>query len=273
MNKIKCSVGILTFNSSSSLRMCLESVKDFDDITICDGGSTDETLAIAKEYSCKIIAQDSRFKNQNNTIADFSKVRNQLLGVAKYDWFMFVDSDEYISPLLAEEIRGVVEKNQPEPAIFDMPRKYVKDGRVIDCATTYPNYQTRFFNRKAVRGFIRSLHEKIEPKDGYVTVKLKNCEYVPLESPQSLKKKWRKYLTIEVEKEEKESFGTWLSSGLIYHLAVSALYFFRYIKIILFCRGNRMPFPYEVLRIWYNLEVIKIGLHRLLKRYRNKLFG
>ncbi len=272
MIKIKCSVGILTFNSATSLRKCLESVKDFDDIIICDGGSSDETLAIASEYSCKIITQDPQFKNSDNTIADFSGVRNQLLDASAYDWFMYIDSDEYISPLLAEEIRGVVEKNSAKPAIFDVPRKYVIDGRIIDCATTYPNYQTRFFNKKATNGFIKSIHEKIQPKDSYITVKLKNYEYVPLESLPSLKEKWSGYLAIELRKDGEESFATWVSSGLIYHLAVSALYFFRYIKITLFCKGNKMPLPYEMLRLWYNFEVIKVGFYRTIGWHRKKMF-
>lgn len=272
MNKIPCSISILTFNSASSLRLCLESVKEFSDIVVCDGGSTDNTIAIANEYDCKIIYQDQRFKNSDNTIADFSGVRNQLLSFTAHDWFMYIDSDEYISRGLVEEIREVIEKNQPSMMIFDVPRKYVKDGRIIDCATTYPNYQTRFFNKKAVNGFIRNVHEKIQPKDGYSIAKLKNYEYVPLESLRVLKKKWKKYLTIETKKEKEESFMAWVFSGLLYHVAISILYFLRYIKIILFCKGNKMPPLYEALRLWYNLEVIKIGFYRIIKKYKKKIF-
>ena len=39
--KINCSVGILTFNSEETLLKCLESVSDFSEIIICDGGNTD----------------------------------------------------------------------------------------------------------------------------------------------------------------------------------------------------------------------------------------
>ncbi|MBI3634353.1 MAG: glycosyltransferase family 2 protein [Candidatus Yonathbacteria bacterium] len=263
MNKIPCSIGILTFNSALSLRACIESVREFDDIVICDGGSTDDTVAIANDYGCRVIYQDQCFKNPNNTIADFSGVRNQQLDATRFDWFMFVDSDEYISRELAEEIREVVAKDLSQPSIFMVPRKYVKDKRIIDCATTYPNYQTRFFNKKAVSGFTRSLHEKIEPKEGFEISKLKNCEYVPLESSQALKKRWNRYLEIERNKEGKENFMRWFYSGFMYHMAVSTLYCLRYIGNLFFCKGNKMPFSYEVLRLWYNFEVIKIGFHRV----------
>lgn len=264
MNKIPCSIGVLTFNSASSLRACLESVKEFDDVVICDGGSTDETVAIANDYKCRIIYQDQLFKNPDNTISDFSGVRNQQLVATKYDWFMFLDSDEYVSPELVEEIGKVVTKDLSQPAIFMVPRKYVKDGRIIDCATTYPNYQTRFFNKKAVDGFVRSLHEKIEPKKGFETFKLKNCEYVPLESSEALKKRWSRYLEIERNNKEIINFKKWFYSGLIYHLSICLLYCLRYIRNFFFCRGTKMPLSYEVLRLWYNFEVIKIGFHHIL---------
>ena len=58
---IKASVGILTFNSSKYLNYCLNSVKDFNEILILDGGSKDETLNIAKKYNCKILKQPKEF--------------------------------------------------------------------------------------------------------------------------------------------------------------------------------------------------------------------
>jgi len=40
---IKATVGILTFNSAKYLHHCLNSVKDFNEILIVDGGSKDGT--------------------------------------------------------------------------------------------------------------------------------------------------------------------------------------------------------------------------------------
>lgn len=264
--KIPCSVGILTFNSAASLRRCLESVKNFDDVVICDGGSTDETLSIAREYACRIIEQNKRFKNPDNTISDFSGIRNQQLHAAAHDWFMYLDSDEYISEQLEDEIGSIVLKNDFTKAIFLVPRKYVKDHKVINCATTYPNYQIRFFNRNAVKGFVRSVHERVEPKEGFSVAQLRNYEYVPLEDIESIKKKWVKYLRMELDKAGTESLWRWFFSGLVHHAAISGLYCFRYLKISLFCRGTRMPIEYELLRLWYNFEVVKIGFLRVIRK-------
>lgn len=49
------SVVVNTYNAEQHLKKVLESVKDFDEIVICDMESTDHTLDIAKEYGCKIV--------------------------------------------------------------------------------------------------------------------------------------------------------------------------------------------------------------------------
>ena len=87
MNMIPCTVGILTKNSGLSLRRTLESVKDFLEIIICDGGSTDDTIAIAREYGARIVPQNKEFLDTDGYIQDFSAVRNQTLAAATFDWY------------------------------------------------------------------------------------------------------------------------------------------------------------------------------------------
>ena len=56
MNHI--SVVINTFNAERHLERVLRSVKDFDEILVCDMHSTDRTIAIAREYGCTIVYHD-----------------------------------------------------------------------------------------------------------------------------------------------------------------------------------------------------------------------
>ena len=62
---IKATVGILTFNCDKNLNECLKSVNKFNEILILDGGSSDQTLNIAKNINVKFINNP---KNLNSII-------------------------------------------------------------------------------------------------------------------------------------------------------------------------------------------------------------
>lgn len=256
MNKIGCSVGILTFNSEKTLRKALESVKDLAEIIICDGGSTDKTTEIAKEFGCKIIFQDQKFKYENNWIKDFSGVRNQMLEASTCPWFFYVDSDESLTNEVVSEVKEIIEKNTP-PSLYWVPRKYVIEGKIIDCASTYPSKQMRFFHREAGDKFIKTIHERINPRLGFPIFSLKNFMLVPMSgSVEEIRKKWDYYVSLECERRPKISFLNWLGICLE-NLKISTLFAFRYIRNLFFCRGSKMPFALEFERHRYHFNLCK----------------
>lgn len=162
MEKIKATVCILTFNSAATLRRALDTVRDFDEVLINDGGSTDATLAIAAEYGCRVIAQDMRHKNPDNTLKHIGGLRNQMIDAAKYDWVFILDSDEEIPHELSEEIRGAVQKR--EPLVYRVPMRMFIGAQQIVYSSNYPGYQYRFFNRRSGARFVRPVHNRVEFK-------------------------------------------------------------------------------------------------------------
>ncbi|MBI2603994.1 MAG: glycosyltransferase, partial [Candidatus Harrisonbacteria bacterium] len=74
-NKIPCSVGVLTLNSAKTLARCLESFKDFAEIIVCDGNSTDDTVAIAKKYGAKVVKQYDSDEPNLPCVKDKANVR------------------------------------------------------------------------------------------------------------------------------------------------------------------------------------------------------
>ncbi|MFA5830719.1 MAG: GtrA family protein [Candidatus Paceibacterota bacterium] len=253
-NKIPCTVEILTYNSEKNILRALASVKDFAEIIIIDGGSTDKTLERARSFGCIVLPQEQRFKNENGQIKDFSGVRNQGFNSATYDWFAFVDSDEYFTEDLVNEIRGIVEKN--EACAFWVPRKYVIGGEIIDQANTYPSRQMRFFNRKVSDGFVKQVHERVQLKPGTQPKILKKFMCVPSDVPASeLRKKQSRYITLDVERSGNISFWRYVKISARY-IALIVLYSFRTVRNRLFCRGKHMPLSLDFNVIVYHWFVM-----------------
>lgn len=251
MSKIPCSVEILTRNSALTLERCLESVKDFAEIMVLDGNSTDATRTIAQEYGCRIIKQYDT-DDPNVAVKDYAEVRNKGLRLATYDWFMFIDSDEFLSSEAVEEIRKIVTASDPPAYVFWQPRKYVLNGKIIHCATTYPNKQIRLFHRAYVEEFIKPIHERIKVKPDSSVGTLKNFEYVPLVTLPELKARWQRYMDTEIKMNAGRSRGKLFALALRNFL-LFGLYLLRYLRDLSMCWGRRMPLSFEWTRHKYLL--------------------
>ncbi len=252
MEHIACTVGILTFNSGKTLRRALESVQGFSDIVICDGGSTDDTLAIAREFGVSVISQDPAFL-ENGRIRDFAAVRNQVLNAAREQWYLWLDSDEYIDAALSAEIASIVAKG--EPAAYWVPRTYTHEGEVVLHAVTYPTQQMRFFHTSLARGFIKPIHERVdlsvEPKW------LRHPMYVPVpESVSAMRRKWLHYLSIERVRLQAMPFLQKVRLS-VREIAIGVMYAMRLLRIQLFARGKKLPVSYELARVWYQARLVR----------------
>ncbi|MSU54987.1 MAG: glycosyltransferase [Candidatus Taylorbacteria bacterium] len=254
--KIQCTIGILTFNSERTIKETLESVKNFSEIIICDGGSTDETLSLARAYGARIIVQDPEYKNRNNQIVDFAGVRNQMLAVTNCQWFFSLDSDELMTQKLEMEIEVVVSSKHPATT-FWVPRKYTLSGEVVDCAATYPTKQMRFFHLGAVNGFIKTIHERIEVKQGSPVSSLENFMLVPMNpDPLFHRMKWSHYVDLELVRRQRISFYEWLLLCLE-NSKISLLFIYRYARNLFFCKGKKIPWSLERERHIYHIDMCK----------------
>ncbi len=82
-------VCMIAKNEENWLGGCLASLKHIaDHIVICDTGSTDKTLEIAKEYGAEI--RSVEFDN-------FSQARNASIVDLKEDWILWIDADERLA--------------------------------------------------------------------------------------------------------------------------------------------------------------------------------
>ena len=101
----KISVVINTYNARQHLRKCLDAVRDFDEIVVCDMESTDDTVAIAREYGCKIVT----FPKANHTCCE--PARTFAIQSASHKWVLVVDADEIVTP----ELRSALYEKTTHP--------------------------------------------------------------------------------------------------------------------------------------------------------------
>ncbi len=93
------SVLMPVYNTESFISQAIESIlnqsfSDFE-LIIVDDGSTDNSLAIAKQYE----SLDSRIKIYSQTNQGISKTRNYLVSLASSEYLAWMDSDDVSMPL------------------------------------------------------------------------------------------------------------------------------------------------------------------------------
>lgn len=81
-------IAMIVKNEEALLSRCLDSVKDADEIVICDTGSTDNTIEVAKQYTNKIFTDYTWNDN-------FAEARNHAKSKCTADWLLSLDADEY----------------------------------------------------------------------------------------------------------------------------------------------------------------------------------
>jgi glycosyltransferase involved in cell wall biosynthesis len=174
------SVCMIVREAQGTLYRCLESVKPIaDEIVVCDTGSTDHTMEIAREYTdqvCEIPWED-----------DFSIARNQSIEKASGDWILWLDADEYL--VGAERLSKYLRDN--------MYNGYVirQHHHAVD-AEFKPDVPVRLFrNHRGIRFFgcvhehpESALNEGVKPAvilsdvhivhDGYVTEAIRRRRFL-----------------------------------------------------------------------------------------------
>lgn len=152
MSKLPISVLIIAQNAAFSLRRCLDSLQDFEEIVIVDGGSSDDTVAIAESYS--------NVKVFHNPWPGFIAQRNHSIDCATKDWCLMMDSDEAVTPELVAEIRKTIALPDAKK-LYRIVRTEFFEGQAIEAGFGKSDYQERLFKTKHIRYTGGNHHEHL----------------------------------------------------------------------------------------------------------------
>ena len=154
------SIVIPVYNTADYLGKCVESVldqtiSDFE-IIMVDDGSTDNSLAVCREYA----KQDSRITVLGQENSGPGKARNAGLNIAKKEYVGFIDSDDWIEPQMYEELYRQVKTEDADIGICGMYA--VKNDGTKKIRRNEEKVPPLFDNRSFIRyAFEREKHHAI----------------------------------------------------------------------------------------------------------------
>jgi glycosyltransferase involved in cell wall biosynthesis len=140
---------VITFNEAANIGAALASLSFADEIIVVDSHSTDDTVAIARTFTDKVIVRPW---------PGYAAQKNFAAAQASHDWILSLDADERISDPLADEIRALAEGSA---AGYRVPRVTFHLGRWLRSTDWYPDFQLRLYDRRQARWSGRLVHESV----------------------------------------------------------------------------------------------------------------
>lgn len=134
---MKPSVVVLAYNSIDTIAETLALAQQIsDDLHVVDSFSTDETVALSKQYGAQVI---------QHAFASYGAQRNWAIDhlTLKYPWQLHLDADERLTPELIASIKALPES--PEQSGFLIARLVKFLGRVMRHGGMSPTWHLRLF--------------------------------------------------------------------------------------------------------------------------------
>jgi len=207
-DEIKITVCILTKNNAQTIEKCLCALYGetrFDEILVLDTGSDDETIEIVVRFAkVRVFHQDG--------IGNFGETRNFISSMAKNDWVLHVDSDEFFPPEFFRELNRL--ELRPD-TVYEISRRMFYRGRPLP---GFDDRVKRLYNRTATSWTNRAVHEIINLHEGMKLTKIVSpVEHHSYDSCDMLIQKMQQYTTLFADQlAGKKSATPW--SAAIYGL-------------------------------------------------------
>ena len=162
---MRFSIIVPVYNVEKYLSRCMESIlrQSYEDyeIILIDDGSTDESGEICDAYA----RRDARIQIIHQENYGLSGARNTGLNVARGDWIVFVDSDDWIETEMLERLDAQINKAPADMYRFNMC-KIDENGRVIERLLYSVEYSDVFFRTEQDK-FNFYLHRFMQYKMGW----------------------------------------------------------------------------------------------------------
>ena len=196
---MKLSLCLAVYNEEKNIHYPLDSAYDFvDEVVIVDGGSTDQTITVAKSYGKKV-----RIINSDNPVM-FHKNKQKAIEAATGEWILQLDADEKLTKELREEIKKTLSSRHPSLVAFWLPRKNFFLTRFLMKGGQYPDHTIRLYRNGYAKFPCKDVHENVEIKGNIGYLKNPILHYADPNFSRYLMR-WDRYTTAEVERMSKDT--------------------------------------------------------------------
>lgn len=157
---MQVSVTVITRNEEERIQATLQSVSWAAEKIVVDSGSTDRTVALAREITPNVV---------HHEFTNFADQKNFAQSLASHEWILSLDADEICTPDLADEIQSLSEQ---QSAGYLISRMNFFQGKHIRHCGWSPDYKLRLY-RKSQGQWNGKVHESIDLQKGVPVKNLK----------------------------------------------------------------------------------------------------
>jgi glycosyltransferase involved in cell wall biosynthesis len=177
----KISVLVPAGNEEENIVECLESVQWADEVLVVDSFSEDKTVELATPLATRVIQHE-----YENSAAQ----KNWAIPQLEHDWAMVLDSDERVTPELAEEIQAILSESWDEskPAAYRIWRKNHFLGKPVNYCGWQNDDVIRLFRRDKAKYIDRHVHADLDVDGEIAPLKHKLLHYTFRSFDQYMKK-------------------------------------------------------------------------------------
>lgn len=217
---ISISVTILAKNAQRTLKECLESLREFDEVILLDNQSTDQTREIAKSFkNVKIFQSD---------FIGFGALKNLAMTYARNDWILSLDSDEILESKALEEIRKLPLQKGHCYAL--LRKNYYKQEWIKGCGW-HPDWVIRIFCKNEIAFQEDWVHEGLKIPKGFKIIQLKEggMKHYTHQNIEHIVQKMNRYTTLSAKEKYKLGKKTRVWDAILRFVFVFIKdYFFRF---------------------------------------------
>ena len=155
----RLSVVMIAKNAADLLPDCLASVAWADEIILLDSGSEDTTPEVARAAGVKVFT-DTDWQG-------YGIQRQKAQRLASGDYILMIDTDERVTPELAQAMRTVLAAPQPD-AVYSIARRNFFLGRFMRHSGWYPDRVMRLYPRERYQYNASLVHESLDTQGAKV---------------------------------------------------------------------------------------------------------